>query len=77
MEHKVLAFLDGMNVKAKPHPIPIDIHAVVLQSPPAPESKEEAKADIAAEDTRKKEAKKTAEREAKFERSKRTSVRGE
>ncbi|KAF8942423.1 hypothetical protein BGZ47_006488 [Haplosporangium gracile] len=77
MEHRVLAFLDRMNIKAKPHPIPIDLHAVVLQTPPAPESKAEAKADLAAEETRKKESKEAAERKEKFERSKRASVRGE
>ncbi|KAF9546404.1 hypothetical protein EC957_009753 [Mortierella hygrophila] len=77
MEHRVLAFLDRMNIKAKPHPIPIDLHAVVLQPPPAPESKEEAKADLAAEETRKKENKEASEREAKLEQSKRASARGE
>lgn len=71
----MLAFLDRVNIKAKPHPIPIDLHAVVLQSPPAPESKEEVKADLAAEDLRKKEAKESVEREARFERSKRPSAR--
>ncbi|KAG0378538.1 hypothetical protein BGX24_003518 [Mortierella sp. AD032] len=71
LEHRVLAFLDRMNIKAQPHPIPIDLHAVVLQAPPPPESKEEAKADIAAEETRNKEAKESEERKAKFEQSKR------
>ncbi|KAF9091775.1 hypothetical protein BGX29_010790 [Mortierella sp. GBA35] len=77
MEHRVLAFLDRMNIKARPHPIPIDLHAVVLQTPPAPESREEAKADFAAEEARIKAARETAEREAKFERAKRASIRGD
>lgn len=77
MEHRVLAFLDRMNIKAEPHPIPIDLHAVVLQSPPAPESKEEAKADLAAEERRKKENKEALEREAKLDRSNQATVRGE
>lgn len=72
----MLAFLDRMNIKANPHPIPIDLHAVVLQSPPAPESKEEAKADLAAKETREKMNKEASEREAKLEQSKRASVRG-
>lgn len=77
MEHRVLAFLDRMNIKAELHPIPIDLHAVVLQSPPAPESKEEAKADLAAEERRKKENKEALEREAKLDRSNQATVRGE
>ncbi|KAF9933845.1 hypothetical protein FBU30_004241 [Linnemannia zychae] len=46
LEHRVLAFLDRMNIKARPHPIPIDLFAAVLQNPPPPKT-EEAKADEA------------------------------
>ncbi|KAF9938422.1 hypothetical protein BGZ67_000193 [Mortierella alpina] len=44
MEHRVLALLDSWNIKRPPHPIPIDLHAVVLQTPAtvASEIKEEA-----------------------------------
>lgn len=35
MEHGALAFLDWMNVKQHPHPIPIDLRGVVI--PPAKE----------------------------------------
>ncbi|KAF8925975.1 hypothetical protein BGZ58_000302 [Dissophora ornata] len=47
MEHRVLAFLDRMNIKHHPHPIEIDLHAVVTQSPPPPQTKEEVKAQAA------------------------------
>ncbi|CAO3570380.1 unnamed protein product [Mortierella alpina] len=45
MEHRALALLDRWNIKRPPHPIPIDLHAVVLQTPAAvtAEIKEEAK----------------------------------
>jgi hypothetical protein len=47
MEHRVLAFLDRMNIKRYAHPIQIDPQAVIMQSPPEPETKEEAKAQAA------------------------------
>ncbi|KAG0051747.1 hypothetical protein BGZ83_003365 [Gryganskiella cystojenkinii] len=51
LEHRVLAFLERMNIKAKPHPIQIDVLAVVNQPPPPPKSKEEAEAaKVVAED---------------------------
>ncbi|KAF9292477.1 hypothetical protein BGZ68_005160 [Mortierella alpina] len=45
MEHRVLALLDSWNIKRPPHPIPVDLHAVVLQAPATATSevKEEAK----------------------------------
>ncbi|KAG9320636.1 hypothetical protein KVV02_007825 [Mortierella alpina] len=44
MEHRVLAFLDSWNIKRPPHPIPVDLYAVVLQTPATvtSEIKEEA-----------------------------------
>ncbi|GJJ73839.1 phosphatidylglycerophosphatase GEP4 [Entomortierella parvispora] len=44
LEHRVLVFLEKMNIKAKPHPIKIDLLSVVNQLPPPPKSKEEAEA---------------------------------
>ena len=35
-------FLERMNIKAKPHPIKIDLLAVINQTPPPPKTKEEA-----------------------------------
>ncbi|KAF9104418.1 hypothetical protein BGX27_010108 [Mortierella sp. AM989] len=52
MEHRVLAFLDRMNVRQDMHPIPIDLHAVVMQQPPPPETKEQAKAQAAIDKAR-------------------------
>ncbi|KAG0350768.1 mitochondrial PGP phosphatase-domain-containing protein [Gamsiella multidivaricata] len=47
MEHRILAFLDRLNIKRPAHLIHIDLHAVVMQTPPEPETKEEEKAQAA------------------------------
>ncbi|KAF9435119.1 hypothetical protein BGZ76_006869 [Entomortierella beljakovae] len=42
MEHHILEFLDSMNIRRHAHPISIDLHKVVMQTPPKVEIKEQA-----------------------------------
>ncbi|KAI1299945.1 hypothetical protein EDD11_006347 [Mortierella claussenii] len=65
LEHRVLAFLDRMNIRQKAHPIEIDLRAVVMQQPPAPETKEEIKAQAVIDQARTIADAKKAEAEAK------------
>ncbi|KAF9174181.1 hypothetical protein BGX21_007102 [Mortierella sp. AD011] len=41
MEHRVLGFLDRMNIRREAHSIPIDKHAVVMQQPPPHQTKKQ------------------------------------
>ncbi|KAF8953107.1 hypothetical protein BGZ46_003280 [Entomortierella lignicola] len=52
MEHRVLAFLDRMSIRQKDHPIHIDLHAVVMQRPPPPMTKDQAIAQAAVDKAR-------------------------
>ncbi|KAF9896927.1 hypothetical protein BX616_006491, partial [Lobosporangium transversale] len=43
MEHRVLAFLDRINIKARPHPISVDPYKVITQPPPPSQDQRESK----------------------------------